>query len=133
MALPLLFTACATATWDVPGTGGRRLPVHDDRCFQPLRAYCSGSECPTYEDGMQSMQECLKGRCLNSERGVCGELRYTATSDGFSGSTRYFDSSGRLIAATLSTDAAKRVSLCQFWTHYGTPVTCQRVAVEKLR
>jgi hypothetical protein len=78
------------------------------------------------------MQECLKGRCLTSERGVCGGHRYVSTGDGYAGAIRYFDSNGRLIAATAWTDVGS-FSRCEFWTHYGRPFTCKMEPLEKLR
>jgi hypothetical protein len=113
IAVAFLFAACASVTWDRPGTGGRRLPLDDERCFQPLRAYCRGSQCPTYEDGLRAMHKGLKGPLPDLRT---RSLRRTP-----------------LHRDGGWTDASSSFSRCQFWTHYGTPLTCKTVAVEKLR
>jgi hypothetical protein len=133
IVMALVAMSCATGNWGMPGGGSLNLPTHDKKCFRPLEDYCQGNSCPSYGDGLGYARRCPERRyCVTAESGTCGEYRYTATGDGFSGSRLYFNDSNAIVAATTWTDSLDR-SPCPGWKHYGKPMTCESVALEKLR
>jgi hypothetical protein len=46
----------------------------------------------------------MTSSCLKADVGRCGALQYVAVGGGFSWSTKFFDRSGKLVAAEQGTD-----------------------------
>lgn len=116
-----------------------------DSCYRPLESFCSGSQCPTYEQSVSGIRNhgpsspaCLdsSGRCtplcvMAAQAGTCGGFRYTHRSDGYTGRTLYFDETGALVAAITSTDALVPGSACPGWQYYGKRFGCTAERTEE--
>lgn len=71
-------------------------------CVRPIAEYCARRKCPSYEDRVAEMESWARRPCepLASLRiGTCGDLRYTSEHFDSGGDTRYYDSSGNVVAA----------------------------------
>ena len=65
-----------------------------DKCSRPLSDYCSGAECPTYEETAAELG------WYEGEGVACGDtLSVVGDRNVETGSVRYFDDSGTLVAA----------------------------------
>ncbi|HEY6547566.1 MAG TPA: hypothetical protein VI589_06660 [Vicinamibacteria bacterium] len=62
--------------------------------------------------------------------GTCGSYRYTFIGTGFTGTSLYFDGSGRVVAAETFTDAIDPRNACGASTFYGTVPRCAKAVVE---
>ena len=102
-----------------------------DSCYLPLEQYCSASPCPGYEQSLVDLRQFAAGSsCWVAEVGRCGELRFTRSGPWFGNTTLYFDESGSVVAAHVTTDSGDGSSPCPFWKHYGRRVSCVRVVLE---
>jgi hypothetical protein len=87
-------------------------PLSDCECRAPLDAYCEGAECLTWDEAIAAAEE--DGRqnagdpsCV-ADIGQCDDVQWVRRSRGNGGYVNeYFDFSGELVAARVSSDTAE--------------------------
>ena len=95
------------------------------QCYQPLSAYCQGTNCRDYARSLAAVRRFgASGHCMFASAGKCGALRFTGTADGFVSGTEYFDASGRLVGAHRTTDAFSSNPTCPNWRTFGQRIDC---------
>jgi hypothetical protein len=104
-------------------------PSRDPECFRPLEEFCASESCPTYAVQIARMRD--GGSCYGTV-GRCGKYQITHRGDGFTSETRYFDKSGRLVAARTGSDCLRDNRTCPDWNHYGAVITCRVTNVKQL-
>jgi hypothetical protein len=105
----------------------------DCPCQRPLDHYCKGSDCPSWEQAIAAAEEfvqqvgdCHEGFGCFSEAGRCGDFRYVRTGCNIEvDATQYFDTSGRLIAATVCSDGCGDVCPGSCCVDYGFETKCE--------
>jgi hypothetical protein len=107
-------------------------PTSDERsCFLALEQHCSVFSCPSYEQSLVELRQFAAERfCFVAQVGRCGDLRFTRSGGGFGDTTLYFDDSGAVVAAYVTSDVVVPQSACPNWKHYGRRVTCAQTVLE---
>ena len=116
---------CVLALWTSLGCGGS-----PHGCQAPLSDYCQGPDCPTYEEAVAEAKEYALQFCdwISKEGGVgqCGDLQYVLQNTGTgTGSIRYFDRSGTLVAIWKYTDTPSYCHDTSFDFRYGPVLDCK--------
>jgi hypothetical protein len=98
----------------------------DSGCPSPHGDYCGSSPCPTYEQAIAAVEKLVEerpylcGTCdvftSRFDAGRCGGLRYVREDCG-NDQTEFFDASGTLVAAYLSSDQWG-LACWSFWSSY---------------
>ena len=86
----------------------------DGECAGPLNAYCSGTDCPTYEEA---------ANLPSVDTGTCLGLQYV-TIGGFSAKTLFFDMSGTLTAVQVTADDGSLCGRTSYIKSYGPVPSC---------
>jgi hypothetical protein len=76
-------------------------------CHQRLSVLCPNGKCQTYAEAVAELRQRVSSQtafCATADVGRCGALRYVATDNLLSGTTRFFDQSDRLVAARIFND-----------------------------
>ncbi|MBI3201124.1 MAG: hypothetical protein HYZ29_06230 [Myxococcales bacterium] len=124
--LATLFGACGRKT---------RGPASDSSCTRDLVKYCAEGGCASFEKRSAELRDQVAahrdgGSCLSrASIGTCGDYKYVDFSDGFHGRTAYFDSTGRQVAAVMSTDI---IDECKGKVVAGTAPTCTLAPTETM-
>jgi hypothetical protein len=98
----------------------------------PLSQFCASAACPDYEAAVGATRQhaaTFPGVCF-ATIGTCGSYRYTFVGTGFTGTSLYFDRSGRVVAAETFSDAIDPRNACGASTFYGTVPRCAKVVIE---
>jgi hypothetical protein len=101
-------------------------------CSDVLSAFCD-TDCPTYAEaasGVEADAGLETEFCFGAEVGTCGDLQYTLWNGGYGGPIQYFDNTGTLVAAWVSTDTNSYCNFESFDIWYGEQQNCELVAVE---
>jgi hypothetical protein len=96
-------------------------------CEAPLSAYCTGSDCSTWDDALADLSESCNPY-WRADAGRCGDFRYIETYWGLDSGIRYFDASGVLVAGAGCTDCnciACGPGHDAFCIHYGPVPECE--------
>lgn len=80
----------------------------DVKCALPLELICGNNPCLNYNQSVRELERLVRQAGHSGESsadiGDCGEFRYVARGDGYSGETLYFDKAGTLVAAVSWSD-----------------------------
>ena len=106
----------------------------DDPCQAPLSSYCSGSDCPNWDEAVADAMEFAAGNCngdWSASSGKCGEYVYVLKVIGIGSSiTQYFDASGVLVAVREQSDTPNSCNDSSFEFWYGPTLDCELERVD---
>jgi hypothetical protein len=118
----------------VGGLGAILLPGCGDPCQAPLSSYCSGSDCPTWDQAVADAKEFAAGSCnvdWSASSGRCAGYLYVLKVIGIGSSiTQYFDASGVLVAVRSQSDTPNSCDDSSFEFWYGPTLDCELELVD---
>jgi hypothetical protein len=125
MLIALSYSACSTTPPSVDPK-----PEVAPSCHQPIEKACAGA-CDPYDIAAATTKATaakLGQGCVSGGTGTCGNLRFVHLANGFVADTRYFDASGKLVAAVRNTDVID--PQCKGTFTFGIEVSCNREPTE---
>ena len=104
----------------------------DDACRGDLSEVCS--DCPKLEqrDAQIRAEILAENWCHYAVSGTCGDLQFIVHSNGYTGSTYYFDASGELVGITNFSDYNQFCDGDAFSKEFGSVPDCEQVVAEDL-
>jgi hypothetical protein len=90
-----------------------------------LSEACPDAPCETYDEAVAALRAAAEPYCVSLAIGTCGAFRFVVRGHGLGGATRYFDSAGRLVAATTYDDQLQI-------REWGDVPECVQVTTEEL-